>query len=97
MYIERQRVILLKILYNDTFSEHIYYFLANCADPDEMTHMHFIWVFTISSVFSFSFFEKKSKSMSVLNNTKCCSFRLNSILIIYEGNVNINKLLFKAP
>ena len=52
----------------------IYLALGDCADPDEMPRMHFIWVFTISSVFSFSFEEKKSKSVSVLNNTRSFSF-----------------------
>ena len=41
----------------------IYIALADCADADEMPHMHFVWVITISS-----FEEKKSKTMSALNN-----------------------------
>ena len=60
------------------FSEDIA--LANCADPDEMPHLHFFWVFTISSVFYFSFKEKKSKSMSILNITR---FFVLSIKIQY--------------
>ena len=48
--------------------------LGNCTDPDETPHMHFIWVFTISSVFSVSYIEKKSNMMSVLNNTRFLFF-----------------------